>query len=229
MHNRLLEIFHKLHHQYGPLYWWPAETPFEVCIGAILTQNTNWANVEKAIANLKRSSLLTPQAIMELPIAHLAQEIRPSGYYNVKSRRVKEFVTHLCSHYQGVLDLMFRTPADDLRIELLAIKGIGRETCDSILLYAGNIPSFVVDAYTIRLFTRLGMLSGSPGYEQTRSFFMSNLPTDTGLYNEFHALIVQHCKHFCRKDPRCGGCPLSGLCCFGDARPEGKNRNQLLK
>lgn len=216
--EKLLDIFEQLHRHYGPLHWWPAETPFEVCVGAILTQNTNWGNVEKAVANLKRSSLLTPSAIMSAPVAQLAETIRPAGYYNVKSLRLKEFVTHLCNRYRGNLDLMFDRSVGLLRGELLAIKGIGRETCDSILLYAGNMPSFVVDAYTIRLFTRLGILSGTPGYEETRAMFMENLPADTPLYNEYHAVIVRHCKEFCLKTPRCARCIMKGSCDFGSAR-----------
>lgn len=215
MQDKLIRIFNLLHRHYGPLSWWPADTPFEVCIGAILTQNTNWGNVEKAIANLRRASLLTPEAIMAVPVETLAEAIRPSGYYNVKSRRLKDFVSHLCGRYQGNLDRMFGRPWEELRGELLGVKGIGRETCDSMLLYAGNIPSFVVDAYTVRLFTRLGILSGTPGYEDVRAIFMVNLASDASLYNEYHAVIVRHCKEFCRKTPLCGGCVARGACRFG--------------
>lgn len=215
MRTTLLHIFDLLHRHYGALYWWPAETPFEVCIGAILTQNTNWTNVEKAVANLKRASLLTPKAIMETPVDRLAEAIRPSGYYNVKSARLKEFTRHLWDRYQGSLDRMFAKPQPELREELLAVKGIGRETCDSILLYAGNLPSFVVDAYTIRLFTRLDLLPENPGYEETRALFMNSLPPDAALYNEYHALIVRHCKEFCRKTPLCARCMIRDACRFG--------------
>ena len=213
MQARLLEPFEILLKRYGALHWWPAETPFEVCVGAILTQNTNWLNVEKAIVNLKREGLLSVEALWELDQERLAELIRPSGFFNVKSARLKDFLGWLLRRY-GSLEAMFATDWRVLREELIAVRGIGRETCDSILLYAGDKPSFVVDAYTKRLFSRLGLVSESDSYEQVRSLFMDALPADRALFNEYHALIVEHCKRHCRKRPLCAGCPLCGFCGF---------------
>ncbi|MBI2354064.1 MAG: endonuclease III domain-containing protein [Deltaproteobacteria bacterium] len=209
----LTDIFERLLAHYGPLQWWPAETPFEVCVGAILTQNTAWSNVERAIANLKAADCLTPEGLRDIERGQLAAFIRPAGYFNVKSRRLKEFMEWLFARYDGSLERMFSGDWRLLRQELLAVHGIGPETCDSILLYAGAKPTFVVDAYTRRLFHRLGILPERTGYEETRTLFMENLPPDAVLFNEYHALIVEHCKQFCRKRPRCGGCPLASSCC----------------
>ena len=205
---RLVEIYDLLLARYGHRHWWPAETPFEVCVGAILTQNTNWGNVEKAIANLKRDGLLSPEALRDVPVAVLAESIRPSGFFNVKSFRLKAFVAYLFDHHGGSLERMFAGEWRKLRVELLGVPGIGRETCDSILLYAGEKPSFVVDAYTRRLLAALGLIDAQADYEAVRSLFMDNLPADPHLYNEYHALIVQHGKEHCRKRPLCTGCPL---------------------
>ncbi len=212
MKETLLRIFGLLLARYGPLHWWPAETPFEVCVGAILTQNTNWGNVEKAIANLKREGLLTPRALRDLPLERLAAVIRPSGFFNVKSVRLKEFITWLYDRHGGSLERMFAGDWRELREELLRVRGIGRETADSILLYAGHKPTFVVDAYTARLFSRLGLVREGAGYEELRALFMENLSGDAALFNEYHALIVRHGKEHCRKKPRCAGCPLHFLC-----------------
>ena len=208
----LRETFRILLRHYGPLHWWPAETPFEVCVGAILTQNTNWGNVEKAITNLKREGLLSAEALRDVPLEKLAIVIRPAGFFNVKSARLKDFVGWLFARYGGRLDRMFIGDWRDLRQELLTVRGIGRETCDSMLLYAGNKPSFVVDAYTKRLFSHLGLISEKADYEGVRALFMENLPEDAAMFNEFHALIVQHCKEHCRKKPRCPGCELHFSC-----------------
>jgi endonuclease-3 related protein len=212
MPNPLLSIFDALYAYYGPRNWWPAETPLEVCVGAILTQNTNWINVEKAIANLKQGDLLSVNSLNEASLERLADAIRPSGYYNIKARRVKAFVEWLYVGYGGSLENMFATGLYQLREELLGVHGIGRETCDSILLYAGNQPTFVVDAYTGRLYSRLGLISGDCGYEKIRRIFMEGLPGDAQLFNEYHALIVHHCKVFCRKRPLCSGCLLRERC-----------------
>jgi endonuclease-3 related protein len=212
MKNRLLEIFDTLIAHYGPLFWWPADSPFEVCVGAILTQNTNWGNVEKAIANMKSEGLLSLEALHEIAYDQLAEVIRPAGYFNVKSRRLKDFIDWLFREYGGSLDRMFCGDWLDLRRELLTVRGIGPETADSILLYAGHKPSFVVDAYTKRLFSRLELIGESATYEQVRALFMENLPQDTALYNEYHALIVEHCKQYCRKKPLFAQCPLKNLC-----------------
>jgi len=206
-----MELFDTLLKRYGARHWWPAETPFEVCVGAILTQNTNWLNVEKAMANLKRDGLLSIHALWDIDRERLAELIRPSGFFNVKSVRLKDFVGWTLAGH-GSLDAMFSGDWRLLREELIGVRGIGRETCDSILLYAGGKPSFVVDAYTGRLFSRLGLVGESDGYQQVRAFFMDLLPPDAGLFNEYHALIVEHCKRHCRKKPLCDGCPLRQIC-----------------
>lgn len=208
---RLLDFFDLLLARYGERHWWPADTPFEVCIGAILTQNTNWRNVERAIVNLKGAGVLSPEALGEIDRERLAQLIRPSGFFNVKCVRLKEFVGWLQVRF-GTLDAMFHGDWRLVREELLAVKGVGRETCDSILLYAGDHPSFVVDAYTKRLFARLGAVLETDDYEEVRSLFMDALPADRALFNEYHALIVEQCKCHCRKKPLCAGCPLAPLC-----------------
>lgn len=218
-HASLLNIFNRLLEHYGPLQWWPAETPFEVCVGAILTQNTNWSNVEKAISALKQADMLTPEGVRTVDPERLAILIRPSGFFNVKSHRLKEFITWLFDRYNGSLERMFAVDWRILREELLHVRGIGPETCDSILLYAGEKPTFVVDAYTRRLFHRLGMLSERAVYDETRTLFMENLPEDEALFNEYHALIVEQCKQFCRAKPRCDGCPLASACCCLQGTP----------
>ena len=206
-----MELFEVLLKRYGALHWWPADTPFEVCVGAILTQNTNWGNVEKAIANLKREGLLSVDALWEIDQERLAELIRPSGFFNVKSARLKWFLGWLLERY-GSLDAMFSGDWRRLREELIAVRGIGPETCDAILLYAGGKPSFVVDAYTRRLFSRLGLVREDDDYHQVRALFMNVLPSDVALFNEYHALIVEQCKRHCKKKPNCDGCPLHGIC-----------------
>jgi endonuclease-3 related protein len=210
--ERLLDIYARLYRHFGPCNWWPADTPFEVCVGAILTQNTNWTNVERALANLKKEKVLSPSGLRSIPMAELVEMIRPAGFFNVKGKRLKAFVDWLWDRYEGSFDLMFSSPLDIIRDELLAVHGVGRETCDSILLYAGNYPTFVVDAYTGRFFSRLGVLDGTADYETIRTFFMKHLQADVALYNEFHALIVLHCKDFCRKKPVCERCILQEIC-----------------
>jgi len=208
----LPEIFRRLFDRFGPLSWWPAETPFEVCVGAILTQNTAWSNVEKAICALKQAGIMSADTLLECDPEKLAQLIRPAGYFNVKSRRLKDFTAWLSLNHQGSLERMFAGNWKELREELLRVRGIGPETADSILLYAGNKPTFVVDAYTRRLFRRLGLLPEAAGYDHTRALFMNGLPEDVRLFNEFHAQIVEQCKQFCRSKPLCSGCPLCSSC-----------------
>jgi endonuclease-3 related protein len=219
LHDKLIRIYDLLLARYGPRRWWPAETPFEVCVGAILTQNTNWGNVEKAIAGLKREGSLAPGALRAIPVERLAELIRPAGYYNLKSERLKSFIEWLFIKYGGSVERMSKKDWRELRGELLAVRGIGPETADSILLYACGKPTFVVDAYTKRLLAGLGLISGKESYEEVRSLFMENLPPDVPLFNEFHALIVQHAKEHCRKRPICPGCPLhfcpAGGCLVG--------------
>ncbi len=217
--DQLREIYQRLFDRYGPRHWWPAETPFEMAVGAILTQNTNWKNVEKAIANLRAAGALSPAAICQLERAELERLINPSGFFRQKAERLQLLSCYLRDHYQGRLVSMLRQPLEPLREELLALKGVGPETADSILLYAGELPSFVVDAYTGRLFSRLGLLSGDEKYAQIRNYFSDRLPPDVALFNEYHALIVCHCKEHCRKRPLCAGCPLGEICRYRQQNP----------
>lgn len=194
---------------HGPQFWWPGRTRFEIIVGAILTQNTSWINVERAIANLRREKLLSPTAIEQVSVDHLATLIRSSGYFRQKTKKLKIFVEFLRTCYQGSLNKLFATPTPSLRAQLLAIHGIGPETADSILLYAGNHPVFVVDAYTRRILERHHLAHGKEPYEEIRETFEFNLPPDAKLFNEYHALIVHTGKHFCRKrEPDCDHCPL---------------------
>lgn len=209
-----MAIYESMLARFGTLSWWPAETPFEVCVGAILTQNTAWTNVEKAIYALKQAEIMTPDALQAVEPEQLAQLIRPAGYFNLKSVRLKNFTSWLFHHHAGSLEQMFSGEWPALRTELLKVCGIGPETADSILLYAGNKPSFVVDTYTRRLFFRLGLLAEDAGYDETRALFMAHLPPDAQLFNEYHAMIVEECKQFCRKKPLCSGCPLFSGCLF---------------
>jgi endonuclease-3 related protein len=197
---------------YGPQHWWPGRTRFEIIVGAILVQNTAWTNVEPAIANLRRAKLLTSSAIEGVPFAKLARLVRSSGYFRQKAKKLKAFVRFLRKEYHGSLTKMFRTPTATLREQLLSVHGIGPETADAILLYAGNHSVFVVDAYARRLLERHRLGEPHHGYEYLRHFFESNLPADPALYNEFHALIVHAGKHYCRaKNPRCSECALHSL------------------
>lgn len=206
--GRLLAVYEALRGFYGHQQWWPGETPFEVIVGAILTQNTAWANVEKAIGRLKQSGVLTPRRMREIPLRKLAALIRPSGYYNIKARRIKSFIRFLFETFDGNLNNMFSTETGVLRDMLLGVSGIGPETADSILLYAGNKPVFVVDAYTRRIFGRLGLVRGGETYDDIQRFFMKHLPGDVQLYNDYHAQIVALGKDMCRPQPRCALCPI---------------------
>jgi len=208
---QLTRIYKSLLQHFGPQHWWPGETRFEIIVGAILTQNTNWENVTKAIRNLKGSGLLTPLAMRKVSRARLAQKIRPSGYYNIKARRLKHFVGFLFSQYQGSLRKMAGVPWETLRPKLLAVNGIGPETADSILLYAFGKPVFVVDAYTKRFLSRHKRLSSENDYHDIQAFFMRHLKRDTRLFNEYHALLVRLGKDYCRPVPRCILCPLREL------------------
>jgi endonuclease III related protein len=205
------EMFDSLLKHYGPQNWWPGETPFEVMVGAILTQNTNWKNVEKAIGNLKREGLMNPKALRACPDARLAKLIRPAGYFNVKTKRLKAFLDFLHHGYGGSIQKMRRRPTEELRQELLGVKGIGKETADSILLYALGHPIFVVDAYTYRVFTRHYLIEEEAGYDELQSLASSHVPTEVPHYNEFHALLVMVGKDFCAPKPKCDLCPLKGL------------------
>jgi endonuclease-3 related protein len=204
----LTEIYDSLYEAFGPQHWWPGETPFEVMVGAILTQNTSWTNVDKAITNLKSASTLTPEGLHRIGAPELAGLIRPAGYYNMKAKRLKCFVDWLFDNYDGRLENLESTATGQLRSELLSVKGIGRETADSILLYALGRPVFVVDTYTARIMTRHGLIEPDADYEQLRELFESNLPQDTQLFNEYHALLVRTGKDFCKPKAKCPGCPL---------------------
>jgi len=207
----LSRIYRKLYQSFGPQRWWPAQSKFEVVVGAIMTQNTNWNNVEKAIDNLKDNNLLTPKALYQLSPHKLAEYIRPAGYYNIKARRLKNFLTLLFTRYNGRIEAMGRTELKTLREELLSVNGIGPETADSILLYAFNKPIFVVDAYTKRIFSRHKIIKNDLTYHQIQDRFMRDLKLDTSVFNEYHALIVQCAKDHCRTKASCGSCPLEFL------------------
>jgi endonuclease-3 related protein len=209
--QRLLEIYDRLEGHFGNLHWWPAASPFEVIVGAILTQNTAWRNVTYAIENLKKADILHPQGIDKTPLDTLAALIRSSGYYHVKARRLAAFVGFLSEEYHGILDTMFAQDFWLLRNKLLQIHGIGEETADSILLYAGGKPIFVIDAYTRRILERHGLLSGKERYTVIQALFMDNLPASAPLFNQYHALLVNAGKTFCGTDRHCDACPLRGL------------------
>lgn len=214
--NRLAQIYEALFDHYGQQHWWPAATPFEVMVGAILTQNTSWSGVEQAIANLQRTHMLSPEAINSAVIDELAVQLKPSGYFNIKAQRLRNY----CHWYleQGELDGLKQLSTEVLRHALLSVNGVGPETADDILLYAFERPVFVIDAYTRRLFSRLGEITGDEGYEALRRRFETELG-DRGtevsraqLFNEYHALIVIHAKEHCRKRSACSNCPVANHC-----------------
>jgi endonuclease-3 related protein len=208
LNRTLTDIYRRLYARYGPQHWWPARTPFEVMVGAILTQSTAWANVEKAITNLRQVGKLSPEALREIFEAELAALIYSCGYYNVKARKLKAFVAWLGEQCGDNLDKLFSRDTADLRRGLLAVYGIGEETVDSILLYAGNKPVFVIDAYTRRIIDRLGMSPEHQSYTDYQSLFMAHLPAEYRLFNEYHALLVKHAKEVCRTRPLCADCCL---------------------
>jgi len=209
--KNLLKIYKILFKEFGPQDWWPGDSPFEVMVGAVLTQNTNWNNVSLAIANLKKERLLTPQGIVSADKRKLMAAIRPSGFFNKKAAYLKGLSRYVLERFDGDLRKMSRAETAVLRNELLDIKGLGPETADSILLYALNKPVFVIDAYTRRIFGRHGVKIKDPDYSGWQRYFESNLPKDAGLFNEYHALIVRLAKERCRKKPDCQGCPLEGM------------------
>jgi endonuclease-3 related protein len=205
----LRQIYRRLFDHYGPQHWWPAEEPFEVIVGAILTQSAAWTNVEKAIAGLKDSGKMTPEAIRRLPHAELARIIHSSGYYNAKASKLHAFVRWLKDEYDDDLDRLFDQDIGELRRQLLAVHGIGEETADSIILYAANKPVFVIDAYTRRIIQRIGIAPGEHTYAGHQTLFTDNLDADTALFNEYHALLVRLGKEVCRKKPLCDSCCLN--------------------
>jgi endonuclease-3 related protein len=208
----LTDVYRRLFDAFGPQHWWPGETPFEVIVGAVLTQNTSWQNVERAIHNLREADLLESKALYDVPVEELEELIRPAGYFRVKAGRLRSLLAFLVEEYDGSLDAMFQTGLPDLRERLLAVHGIGPETADSILLYAGQLPTFVVDAYTHRVFARHGWINFETDYHGIQDYIQGELPQEVPLYNEFHALIVRLGKDFCRKtNPKCTECPLREL------------------
>jgi len=207
--ERLQSIYRRLYSYFGPQRWWPGDSPFEVMIGAILTQNTNWLNVEKAINNLKKNKLLNFAKLKKLSIKKLALHIKPAGYYNIKAKRLRNFFEFLHKDDQGNFERVSSVKTGQLRQELLSVNGVGPETADSILLYALNRPVFVVDAYTKRIFSRQGLIEENATYEDVQNLFMQNLKNEVKLFNEYHALLVKLGKDFCLKNnPRCIICPL---------------------
>jgi endonuclease-3 related protein len=210
--KKLLEIYEILLEHFGPQGWWPGETPLEIMVGAVLTQNTNWTNVRKAIDNLKKENLLSFGKLHGLPVEVLAEKIRPAGYYNLKAARLKNLLNFIAQEHNGSLNEMFASDMHRLREEIMDVKGIGPETADSILLYAGGKPVFVVDAYTHRIFTRHNIIAEEDGYHDIQEYFSLSLPVDVALFNEYHALIVRAGKEFCKKSkPLCSNCPLGNL------------------
>ena len=207
----LKEIYQRLYKCFGPQHWWPAQTSFEVIIGAILTQNTAWTNVEKAIDNLKKKNLLNPHALKKVSLKRLAGLIRSAGYYNQKAKKIKNFIQFLFDNYQGSPRRMFLKDFLILRSQLLEINGVGLETADSILLYAGNKPIFVVDAYTRRILSRHNLIKSDTSYTEIQNFFMNNLKNEVKLFNQYHALIVRLGKEICKSNPNCRACPLRGI------------------
>lgn len=206
----LMDGFGRMFEHFGPRNWWPGETPFEVIVGAILTQNTNWKNVERAIARLKGERLLDPRKLFACHPLRLASLIRPTGYFRVKTARLRHFLKFFIEKYGGSIQKMSKVPLALLREELLGVKGIGPETADSIMLYALEKPVFVIDAYTKRILNRHALCSEDDGYIELQELFMDRLPNDAKLYNEYHALIVEAGKNFCRTKPLCAQCPLNG-------------------
>ncbi len=213
----MVALYRQLQKRYGPQHWWPAREPFEVMVGAILTQNTAWVNVERAIANLRGAEALSPLALRRLSAPEIGRLIYSSGYYNAKATKLKALAEHL-GKYEDDLERCFAQETVDLRQELLGIHGVGDETADSIILYAAGQPSFVIDAYTRRILRRLGLGPVGESYADYRAFFMDNLPADAALFNEYHGLLVRHGKEVCRKAPRCAECCLRNGCPF----PSGK-------
>ncbi len=216
--NLWMEGYSRMFRHFGPRHWWPADSPFEVIVGAVLTQNTAWSNVEKAIENIKAAGALTVGGILNASPETLASWIRPSGYFNIKARRLQAVARFIHETYGGDLKAMRQVPLPELRSQLLRVHGVGEETADSILLYALGKPIFVVDAYTRRILSRHELIHPQRRYDEIQRLFMKNLPRDASLFNEYHALIVETGKVFCRRMPNCKDCPLLGWAGF---RPQG--------
>ncbi len=208
MKKKLNNIYKKLYRAFGPQHWWPGDTPFEIAVGAVLTQNTNWSNVEKAIVNLKRAEALNAESIHEMKTDRLAYLIKPAGYFNIKAKRLKAFIDFLMNEYHGSMKRMAGEKMETLRAKLLTIHGIGSETADSILLYALEKPIFVIDAYTKRVLSRHNIVRNNESYEKIQELFHSTFTRNAKLFNEYHALFVKLGKTYCITKPRCEGCPL---------------------
>lgn len=209
----LMEIYHSLYSHYGESKWWPANTPFEVMIGAILTQQTLWRNVEKSIEKLKNAGLLEIKSLAKADITLIEICIKQSGFFKQKARRIKLLASHIHKHHKGNLREFFARDTDTIRTELLSLEGIGPETADSILLYADSKAKFVIDAYTYRIFKRIG-IDLLEKYDSTQKFFESRIPSDVKIYRNYHAFIVELAKDFCKIDPDCGNCPIKDICKF---------------
>jgi endonuclease-3 related protein len=209
--KKLMHIHRTLKKRFDQDTWWPHETPFEVMVGAILTQQTVWKNVDRAIANLKRAGLMDPRALASAPIRNIEDCVRPSGFYKQKAERIRHLAGYLSDNYQGDIEKFFEREIEQVRHELLSLSGIGPETADSMLLYAGSKPKFVVDAYTFRIFTRLGM-DFQRKYDRAQAFFEERLPRDAEVYKNFHAYLVELAKNYCRPKPQCEDCPLNDRC-----------------
>lgn len=214
----LTEVYERLLDALGPQLWWPGETPFEVIVGAILTQNTSWQNVKRAIDNLREADLLEPQVLYSVSVKELEELIHPAGYFRVKAQRLRSLLEFLVERYDGSLEAMFSVGLPDLRRQLLEVNGVGPETADAILLYAGGLPSFVVDTYTHRILARHGWIDFEADYHQIQDYIQGELPQDVPLYNEFHALLVRVGKDYCHKTkPKCAECPLREMLPVGGA------------
>jgi len=212
MMEQLMQIYRRLLDSFGPQGWWPADTDFETVVGAILTQNTNWRNVEKALDGLKEKGLLDPAALRGLPERELAELVRSTGYYKQKAKKLAVFLDYFFENYDGDMQRLSEQDLELLRAELLGVWGIGEETADAIILYAAHQPTFVIDAYTRRVFSRMGFSDGDATYAGLKELFEANVPRDLYVYKEFHALIDELAKRFCTKKPQCGGCPVSDMC-----------------
>lgn len=209
MEAPLREVYARLYHVYGPQHWWPGDSPLEVIIGALLVQNTSWRSVQRAIDNLKDAGLLDPHKLYQTNPEEIETLIRPAGYYRVKTKRLRNMLGLLVERYGGSVERMFQQDPQRLRWELLEINGVGPETADSILLYAGNVPVFVVDTYTKRVLVRHGWIEPEADYHTIQQYFEDHLESDARLYNEYHALLVRVGREHCRRTPRCEGCPLA--------------------
>jgi endonuclease III related protein len=220
MEKELMQVYEQLYAHFGPQQWWPGDGPFQVIVGAILTQNTAWTNVEKAMVNLEQAGLLNAERLHAAQEARIAALVRPSGYFNLKAKKLKAFVRFLFEQHHGRLAHLFAHKTPELREELLGVYGIGPETADSIILYAAEQPIFVIDAYTRRIAGRLGWVRPDVTYDELQQLFMRNLPLDVQLFNEYHALLVALGKNYCVKTkPRCAECPLHSTCSFGQSHP----------